>query len=100
MDQRCGVLSDEEVAMILAMRSRQQGQSGPANSRISFPNVPMPTKDAVEAMVSQFDRSISALRPGQYECIANLIEQKDVVAIIPTGGGKSLIWLLVANLLL
>ena len=93
MDQRIGVLSEEETAMILSMRSRQHGQSGHAISRISFPNVAMPTKAAAEAMALQYDKSISQLRPGQYECIADLIEQRNVVAIIPTGGGKSLIWL-------
>jgi hypothetical protein len=44
----------------------------------------------------QFDKSVTALRPGQYDCIADLIRQNNVVAIIPTGGGKSLIWLLPA----
>ncbi len=61
------VLTDEEAAVIVAMRSRQNGQAGPAISRIRFPNVTMPSKAAVEAMALHFDKNISALRPGQYE---------------------------------
>ena len=42
----------------------------------------------------QYDPNISSLRPGQFECLADLIQQKSTIAIIPTEGGKSIIWLL------
>ena len=43
----------------------------------------MPSREQLNAIASHYDRNILELRPGQYECIAELIDQKDVVAIIP-----------------
>src|SRR5215204_5018912 len=40
-----------------------------------------------------------SFRPGQEETIRALIDHKDVLAVLPTGGGKSLIYQLAAELL-
>jgi ATP-dependent DNA helicase Q4 len=36
---------------------------------------------------------IKAFRPGQYECIKRVMEQKSSLLILPTGGGKSLCYM-------
>ena len=41
----------------------------------------------------------TGFRPGQEEIIANLLDGQDVLAILPTGGGKSLVYQLAAQLL-
>jgi RecQ family ATP-dependent DNA helicase len=94
MNADLGNLSAEEIQTIQELRRKRQLQLAVTKAR--FAEVAVPTIEEVASIALQFDRHITGLRPGQYECIADLLQQKDVVAIIPTGGGKSLIWLIPA----
>src|SRR3954453_12012754 len=40
-----------------------------------------------------------SFRPGQQECIQALLDGRDVLGVLPTSGGKSLIYQLTAQLL-
>ena len=94
MNAEVGELSAAEIQMIHDMRRERQQIR--ANSKVRFPEMTVAKMEDLAAIALQFDKNVTALRPGQYDCIADLIRQNNVVAIIPTGGGKSLIWLLPA----
>ena len=50
------------------------------------------TLEAIREVVSTLE-SITELKPEQEACLVNFINGKDVVALLPTGFGKSLIYL-------
>jgi ATP-dependent DNA helicase RecQ len=52
------------------------------------PQYRLPTGHALKVLLSQF--GISTLRPGQQEVIESVLKGNDTLAIMPTGGGKSL----------
>jgi ATP-dependent DNA helicase RecQ len=52
------------------------------------PQYHLPTGRSLKALLSQFD--ISSLRPGQKEVIDSVLKGNNTLAIMPTGGGKSL----------
>jgi len=90
-----GDLSEEELRVITEMRQRKAIEKP---SRIPFPQYSMPAEADIVRIVQQYDDAVIKLRPGQYNCVRDLLQQQDTIAIIPTGGGKSLIWLLLAIL--
>ena len=94
MNPDIGELSADEVQAIQEMRRKRQQHR--VATKIKFPEILIPSIEEVSAIALQYNKHITGLRPGQYECIADLLQQKDVLAIIPTGGGKSLIWLIPA----
>ena len=94
MNPDLGELSAEEVQAIQEMRRKRQQQL--VVTKVKFPEIAIPSFEEISAIAVQYDRNITGLRSGQYECIADLLQQNNVFAIIPTGGGKSLIWLLPA----
>ena len=63
-------------------------------SHIALPASQIPDCEELARIAHQKDASITALRSGQYEVIRSILENKDCAAFMPTGGGKSLIWLL------
>jgi len=56
-----------------------------------------PSREALEAMLRRFGHA--AFRPGQYAVIQQLLGGRDVLAVLPTGSGKSLTYELTAQLL-
>jgi hypothetical protein len=64
--------------------------------RVPVPRYSVPAGADVVRLVQRYDSAVIILRPGQYNCVRNLLNQNDTVAIIPLGGGKSLIWLLLS----
>ena len=63
-------------------------------SHVSRSQSQYPTSDALVRLAQKHDASIIALRRGQLEVIHTLYGNKDCAAFMPTGGGKSLVWLL------
>ena len=63
-------------------------------SHVSLTSSQKPDSDALVRLAQTHDASISELRRGQLDVIHTLLGNKDCAAFMPTGGGKSLIWLL------
>jgi len=55
------------------------------------------TQDELSDMLRQFGHD--SFRPGQKRVIRNLLSKRDVMAVLPTGAGKSLVFQLTAQLL-
>ncbi len=51
----------------------------------------METRDAIRSVVGNIP-SICQLKPKQEDCLVHILNGGDVVALIPTGFGKSLIY--------
>jgi superfamily II DNA helicase RecQ len=86
-------LSSEERIVIEEMRRTQRQFQRYQNP---FPLYPPMSVDQLLVIAKQYEGGISNFRPGQVESLNDLLRQKDCITIIPTGGGKSLIWLLLA----
>lgn len=84
-------LSEEETKLILALRQQKTERV-----RIPFPSYTLFKPEDILHFARQYEPKVTELRHGQYECLKDLMLQNDTIAIIPTGGGKSLIWLLLA----
>ena len=61
---------------------------------IQVPLSQEPTSEALVRLARRKDDSISELRRGQLEVINVIFGNRDCLALMPTGGGKSLLWLL------
>ncbi len=53
--------------------------------------VDMETRDAIRSVVENIP-GICQLKPEQEECLVHILNRGDVVALLPTGFGKSLIY--------
>jgi superfamily II DNA helicase RecQ len=53
-----------------------------------------PTKDPKAEILSKFGHK--GFRPGQFECVQSALQGRDVFCLMPTGGGKSVVYQLPA----
>src|SRR5207237_710449 len=76
----------------------ESGGEGPA-AALPAPG-PRAAQPAPAALAALLERGFGAraFRPGQVEPLAALLEGRDAAALLPTGGGKSLIFQLAALL--
>ena len=81
--------------------------SRPANQFVGEPSLrfsqreylaAQPEKDLLQSFAQDFFRK-SELREGQYEILSRILMGRDVVGLLPTGGGKSLTYQLASLLL-
>jgi ATP-dependent DNA helicase RecQ len=107
LEQEKGALLEElqKVRAQLALATQQLEKPSSATSALDAPTVVKrshihvaqsqePDIEALVRLARRNDESISALRCGQFEVIKHLFSNRDCMALMPTGGGKSLIWLL------
>ncbi|MPZ72202.1 MAG: RecQ family ATP-dependent DNA helicase, partial [Nitriliruptorales bacterium] len=79
--------------------SRVDGHSGPGSSRPSLARIRgAPLIDLDTALSAHFPEH-PYFRPGQKEALAAVLQGRDVVAVLPTGGGKTLVYQLAGALL-
>ena len=63
-------------------------------SHIALTASQIPDCEELTRIAQQKDASIVSLRSGQLEVIQSILANKDCAALMPTGSGKSLTWLL------
>ena len=66
----------------------------PTRSRLELSQSQLPDAAALVRIAAKKDASINVLRRGQYEVINSIQNNNDCAAFMPTGGGKSLAWLI------
>lgn len=79
-----------------AMSSTPPANRHPVGSRSSMASPLTGPKPAPDDAVLQRAFGITRLRPGQQEVIRNVLRHRDTLAIMPSGGGKSLCYQLPA----
>ena len=67
------LLIQQEMDIITAMRRGQP--LTPAHPKVLFPTLIVPSRDEMATIARQYDPNISSFRPGQFECLADLIQQ-------------------------
>lgn len=74
----------------MTSQAAQTANSQEAKRKVKFPQrkFTLPTRKDLKSLLANF--GIERLRPGQQEVIESVLSGRDTLAIMPTGGGKSL----------
>ena len=92
-DLAIGELSEQEIRCIKEMRQRKARD---CVVRVPFTQCSIPAGADIERLVQRYDLAVNNLRPGQHDFDRNLLNLQDPIAMIPSGGGKTFVWLLLA----